>query len=213
MELEVLTKEHAESIAIDGMMDVLPCNGAVDRKILFGLRLSSHDLRPLLVAELKRIRVVDADFPELNYRYPVPGTCSFTSPSNFAKVYRIFCARLCKTWFASNVACVIIDKERLPYIEHFRTQAEANALVAYLETRLPNFPLMKSWTKDIRRTSATMMESHIYESVNVAELMEIDAASILFFGMLPPEVKRVVSRAAYQKDIEKRSDYKLAQVC
>ena len=208
--VRVLTKEHVDCIAECGMMDVLPCNCDVDRKILSGLRLCSHPLRPRLVAELKRTGVVDAEFPKLGDRYPVPGTCSFTSPSNFAKVYRTFCERLWKSWFPSNVACVIIDTYRLDHIGigHFRTREEADVLATELQQILPpSFALTESWMDDIRRTSATLMESHIYESVNVAHLMEVGSASILFFGMLAPEVKRGLSMAAYQKVFERKPDY------
>lgn len=208
--VRVCTPEHAQAIAETGTIPVLPCPG-VHPSILSGVRLCRNGFRTGLVEKLKQIRVLDPAFPNMKRPYPVPGTCSFTSPSNFAKVYRTFCNRLAeKEWKGSGVVWVILDTEKLGEIGigNFRTQEEASALVNDLKQLLPqDFDLMESWKDEILETSASLMESHLYQSIPIDDLMDIDAASILFFGMSAPDVKHRLSMAAYRKIVEKQGGW------
>ena len=202
--VRVCTGQDAAEIAAKGWMSVLPC-ADVHRSILSGLRLCDDRFRPVLVKALKEIRVLDEAFPALNSSYPVPGTTSGTSPSNVAKAFRTFCDRHAQDWLASNFVLAIFDTEALGEIGRFRTQEEARALANDLKQILPpDFHLMESWEDEILRTSASLMESHLYAPVNMKYLMGIGAASVLFFGMCAPEDKYGLSMAAYRKVIEKK---------
>ena len=221
--VRVCTIEHARAISQDGVAEVVPCERmkgldlAQQRQILSALRMTpSPSFRQQVIRELKRLQVLSNEFcVSENGNGPVPGTISFTTPSNFAKTFRVFCNRMTGTWFASNMTILILDGRRLQNIMgHFRTHDESAALSSSLSTLLPDFDetLMNAWKEGIQKCSFTLMESHVYKSINVAEMMERGDASILFFGGLPLRHKIGLSRAAYVKVIEKKSDFDSSRI-
>ena len=104
--VRVCTIEHARAISQDGVAEVVPCERmkvldlAQQRQILSALRMtSSPGFRQQVIRELKRLQVLSNEFcVSENGHGPVPGTISFTSPSNFAKTFRVFCNRITETW-------------------------------------------------------------------------------------------------------------------
>ena len=189
--VRVCTIEHARAISQDGVAAVVPCERmrgldlAQQRQILSELRMTlSHEFRQQVITELKRLQVLSNEFcVSENGNGPVPGTISFTTPSNFAKTFCVFCNRMTGTWFASNMTILILDGRRLQNIMgHFRTHDESAALSSSLSTLLPDCDktLMNAWKEGIHKCSVTLMETHVYDSIYVADMMERGDASIIF---------------------------------
>ena len=91
-------------------------------------------------------------------------------------------------------------------LRDFSDFQDTAVLWAKLVDLLPsNFPLLSEWREEIQQTSVTLAEGHVYGSIDVAGLIERNAACLMPMCSLPVKLTAKLSLAAYVKDAERRN--------
>ena len=183
--------------------------------ICSGLRMSSHALRPRLVALLKSNYGLADNFPALAWPSPVPKALSFTEVRQLPKVYRVFLGRYAEEFFqTANVFILLVDISGMSSLEFRDVSCDPEGLIAEIDAELAccggNAPeLLADWYADIRKTATTLAESHSYVPIDVAALGRRGKAIILPMSRVSPCTMLQLSRASYVKTEEKRSGVRM----